>query len=86
MQSQRTKEGVHAGSVVDDSKYTHQQMQLMKTQDASYVQLKAQVDEKVRAQRHPQHRLSSPASSTYWGDLSRVGGESGAFRANAVEP
>jgi hypothetical protein len=36
-------------SVPDDDKYTHEQIMLMKTQDASYVQLKAQVDGKVRS-------------------------------------
>jgi len=65
MQNQRTKEGVHAGAVTEDSKYTHEQMQLMKTQDASYVQLKAQVDGRVRARATPPSPPPSPLLHTH---------------------
>mmetsp|Transcript_37769 Transcript_37769/g.70901 ORF Transcript_37769/g.70901 Transcript_37769/m.70901 type:complete len:235 (+) Transcript_37769:116-820(+) len=42
MQKSRTKDGVHIGNVSDGNKYTTEELSLMKTQDMTYVQHKAQ--------------------------------------------
>mmetsp|Transcript_17022 Transcript_17022/g.47538 ORF Transcript_17022/g.47538 Transcript_17022/m.47538 type:complete len:254 (-) Transcript_17022:53-814(-) len=46
MEKAKTKDGVHDGRLTEANKYTQEQLQLMRTQDIGYVNLKAQHDAK----------------------------------------
>ena len=56
MQSSKTKDGVHVVETAEANKYTQDQLQLMRTQDVGYVNLKAQAEarkiEKMKANLH----------------------------------
>lgn len=56
MEGKRTKGGVAAGSITEANKYSQQELRFMKSQDASYLALKAQTETKkvdrLRSQLH----------------------------------
>ena len=46
MEKSRTKEGVHVVPTAQANKYTQEQLRLMKSQDAGYLNLKSQAEKK----------------------------------------
>lgn len=56
MERKGTKGGVHSGSITEANKYTQEELRFMKSQDASYISLRAQTEmkkvERLRSQLH----------------------------------
>eukprot|EP00894_Picocystis_sp_ML_P002272 jgi/Pico_ML_1/52789/g3444.t2 len=60
MQSAKTKDGLHVVETAEANKYTQDQLQLMRTQDVGYVNLKAQAEaQKIEKMKANLHRIGS---------------------------
>jgi U3 small nucleolar RNA-associated protein 11 len=62
MEKARTKDGVHQVPTAEPNKYTQEQLRLMKTQDAGYLNFKAQTEKKkVERMQESLHMIGAPA-------------------------
>eukprot|EP00197_Chlamydomonas_leiostraca_P003099 CAMPEP_0202869552 /NCGR_PEP_ID=MMETSP1391-20130828/12519_1 /ASSEMBLY_ACC=CAM_ASM_000867 /TAXON_ID=1034604 /ORGANISM="Chlamydomonas leiostraca, Strain SAG 11-49" /LENGTH=251 /DNA_ID=CAMNT_0049549887 /DNA_START=127 /DNA_END=879 /DNA_ORIENTATION=+ len=66
MQSAKTKDGVHDGSLAKANKYSAEELALMRSQDVGYLALKSRVEaEKVDALRESLHFIGAPATNRH---------------------
>jgi U3 small nucleolar RNA-associated protein 11 len=62
MEKARTKDGVHQVATAEPNKYTQEQLRLMKTQDAGYLNFKAQAErKKVERMQESLHMIGAAA-------------------------
>jgi U3 small nucleolar RNA-associated protein 11 len=63
MEHARTRRGVHVAPTAEANKYSQEQLRLMKTQDAGYLNLKAQAEANKAARlRESLHLIGAPAA------------------------